>query len=146
MWKLFATGKSSLLGSLWIRNRSFLLLLEVSLWRWSNNLPEFSSLGALIDSSLMLRLYLFQGLESRLQLTSCFELVVDPVYHGDSILGRLLFDFTYVIPAGCFQAFRWLFISRFAARGDCALRCSTWSLLEMFNLLIYWWRKIGEKA
>ena len=63
MWKLFATGKGSL-GSLWIRNSSFLLFLEVSPWRWSNNLPEFLSSGVLIGSSLMLRLYLPPGLES----------------------------------------------------------------------------------
>ncbi len=63
MWKLFATGKGSL-GSLWIRNSSFLLFLEVSLWRWSNNLTEFLSSGALIGSSLMLRLYLPPGLVS----------------------------------------------------------------------------------
>ena len=45
-----------------------------------------------------------------------------------------------------FRRFDSCLSSRFAARGDCAVRCSIWSLLEMINFLIYWWRKSGEKA
>ncbi len=74
--------------------------------------------------------YLCWPLLQTLRLTSCFELVVDPVYHGDSILGRLLFDFTYVIPAGCFQAFRWLFIFSIRRQGRLCL--------GMFNLVYPW--------
>jgi hypothetical protein len=75
-------------------------------------------------------LYLCWPLLQTLRLTSCFELVVDPVYHGDSILGRLLFDFTYVIPASCFQAFRWLFIFSIRRQGRL--------YLAMFNLVSPW--------
>jgi hypothetical protein len=72
---------------------------------------------------------------------SSTQFIMETLFWGDC---SLIFPTWFRLVV--FRRFGGYLFSRFAARGDCTLRCSTWSLLEMFNLLIYWWRKSGEKA